>query len=219
MLDALSEGRLIAGFAIGSTKPEFDAFGIPFSERGTIMDEAMEAIRILWTDERACHAGHRFRFEDVTLMPKPVQQPCPPIWIGSWAAAPKAADRIVRYADGWQASGAHSVIAELPAGQSAIDAACEKAGRDPAEIGRAYVNTLIHFAESHDKAWEEFVALSPRNRNRPRDLGFFGDTNFIKDRLQALQEVGMEEVSFNLGVTEIEKAKIIAHELMADFAA
>lgn len=214
MLDALSEGRLIAGFAIGSTKPEFDAFGVPFAERGAIMDDALSAIVNLWTEASAAHNGPYFQFENVTLQPKPVQRPTPPIWIGSWAAAPKAAERIVRIADGWQASGAHSVIAELPAGQATIDAACERAGRDPAEIGRAYVNTLIHFAESHDKAWAEFVALSPRNKNRPRDLGFFGDTEFIKGRLQALAEAGMEEVSFNLGVTEFAKATVIAEELM-----
>jgi probable F420-dependent oxidoreductase len=215
MLDALSNGRLLAGFAVGSWKPEFDAYGIPFEQRGRIMDDALAAIKTLWTEDEARHDGPYFRFDSVRLIPKPVQQPHPPIWIGSWAASPRAADRIARLSDGWQASGNHSPIEALPQAQAAIDAACERIGRDPATVGRAYVNTQIHFAETADKAWDEFVALSVRNRDRDRNLGFIGDTAFIKERLAALAEAGMQEVTFNLGVDERDKATVIANELIA----
>jgi probable F420-dependent oxidoreductase len=218
MLDALSEGRLIAGFAIGSTKPEFDALGVPFGERGAIMDDAMDAIQTLWTEDVASHAGPYFNFEDVHLAPKPVQRPHPPIWLGTWTAAPRAAARVARYADGWQASGAHSVIADLPEGRASVERACETIGRDPATIGSAYVNTLIHFAESYEKAWAEFITLAARNKHRDPELGFLGDTNFIIAKLQELAEAGMDEVSFGLGVDEHEKANIIAQELMPRFS-
>jgi len=217
MLDALSDGRLIAGLAIGSTKPEFDAFGIPFEKRGAIMDDALDAIQKLWIEDTAAHNGPYFQFENVRISPKPVQQPHPPVWLGTWTAARHAADRVARHADGWQASGAHSAIADLAEGRASVTEACERIGRDPATVGSAYVNTLIHFAESYDKAWEEFVALSVRNKHRDRSLGFLGDTDFIVAKLQELEEAGMDEVSFGLGVHEHEKASIIAHELMPKF--
>jgi probable F420-dependent oxidoreductase len=101
-LDLVSSGRLIAGFAGGYVKPEFEALGVSFPDRGAITDESLEAIRALWTQEEPRFAGRFASFSDIRFEPKPRQRPHPPIIIGG--ASPPALRRAARY-DGWYGFG------------------------------------------------------------------------------------------------------------------
>ena len=85
MLDALSKGRLVSAFAAGSYAKEFEALGVPFNKRGKMLDEAICAIKKLWKEDNASFRGEFWSFENVTLVPKPVQKPGMPIWIASWS--------------------------------------------------------------------------------------------------------------------------------------
>ena len=114
-LDVLSEGRTLLAACVGypasqhpAAAKELEVMGIPSKERPGRLEEMMQALKILWSQEHATFRGKYFSFEDVNLLPKPVQQPCP-IYI---AATPrenkigekgveKALRRIARYADGW----------------------------------------------------------------------------------------------------------------------
>lgn len=97
-LDVVSGGRLVAGFAGGYVEAEFRALGVDFARRGAITDDALAAIRALWTQEIPAHQGRFTSFADVRFEPKPRQRPHPPIVIGG-AAAPALA-RAARH-DGW----------------------------------------------------------------------------------------------------------------------
>jgi len=82
-LDILSGGRVILGVGVGGEYPkQFEAVGVPVDERGKRTDEAIEVIRTLWTQEVCSYHGRFFRFEGITMDPKPVQKPHPPIWVG-----------------------------------------------------------------------------------------------------------------------------------------
>jgi probable F420-dependent oxidoreductase len=99
-LDHFSGGRAILGAGIGGEFPEeFEACGVPLRERGRRADEALEAIRALWTGAPASYAGQFFRFTDVVMEPRPVQSPHPPIWVGGRSDAALA--RAGRLGDGW----------------------------------------------------------------------------------------------------------------------
>lgn len=98
-LDRLSKGRFILGVGVGWAKQEFDALGIPFHRRGAIADEALEALRILWTRELASYHGDHFSFDDVHTAPRPLREPHPPIWVGGGSRA--AMRRAVRFGDAW----------------------------------------------------------------------------------------------------------------------
>ncbi len=89
-LDALSGGRVILGVGAGHVEGEFEALGIPFKERGRILDEAIDTIVASWSDEFV---------DDVGLRPRPVQQPRPPIWIGG--SGNPALRRVAERGDGW----------------------------------------------------------------------------------------------------------------------
>jgi probable F420-dependent oxidoreductase len=82
-LDQLSAGRVLFGIGVGGEfPPEFEACGVPVSERGSRTNEGIDIIRKLWSEDKVEHAGRHFEFGPVTLAPKPVQPGGPPIIVG-----------------------------------------------------------------------------------------------------------------------------------------
>lgn len=98
-LDVLSQGRLIFGVGIGYLKPEFDALGIPFEEKGPRTLEYLQAIRAIWTQPQPAYHGKFVSFSGVQSSPRPVQQPHPPIILGGMS--PFAYRRAVSHGNGW----------------------------------------------------------------------------------------------------------------------
>jgi probable F420-dependent oxidoreductase len=99
-LDALSGGRFVFGVGVGGENPkEFEACGVPHRERGARVTEAIDAVRALWRDTPATFKGRFTSFTGVSIDPKPVQRPGPPIWIGGRSDAALA--RAGRQGDGW----------------------------------------------------------------------------------------------------------------------
>jgi probable F420-dependent oxidoreductase len=126
-LDRLSGGRVTLGVGVGWLEEEFDALGIPFNERGRRTDEAIEALRALWTEERSTFRGAHHRFEDVLSFPKPVQGSVP-IVVGGHSEA--AARRAGRLGDGFF-PGRHDDLDHLV---QTMRSAADAAGRDPDSI-------------------------------------------------------------------------------------
>src|SRR3972149_5977305 len=81
-VDGLSGGRLVFGLGIGYLKPEFDALGIPFEEKGARSIEYLHAILTLWTQPRPAYKGRFVSFGGVQALPQPMQKPPPPVGIG-----------------------------------------------------------------------------------------------------------------------------------------
>ena len=83
-VDLLSNGRLDLGVGKGYRPPEFAGFCIPIEEATERFDEAMAFLRTAWTAvDRFSHQGRRWRFENIVIEPRPVQQPHPPLWMGA----------------------------------------------------------------------------------------------------------------------------------------
>ena len=134
----------------------------------SINTENWDKLAALWTDDVASFKGEFWSFDDVRIAAKPVQKPHPPIWLGTWTAAPRAARRVAKYAAGWQASGLHTPVAAVPEGWAHIEKACAEIGRNPGEIGKAYVNGIVHFGATPEEAWEKSKAM-PQRENVPLD--------------------------------------------------
>lgn len=126
-VDVLSNGRLLPAFGLGTEdEREYEAAGVPKSERAARLDEVVPLLRRLWTEDRVSHHGRFYQLTDVTITPKPVQKPCPPIWFGGRSAA--AYRRVGRLGDGWLAS--FITPDEVRQGVAAIKAAAAAAGRE-----------------------------------------------------------------------------------------
>jgi probable F420-dependent oxidoreductase len=98
-IDQISKGRFILGTAVGWYAREFGAVGVPFKQRGKIMDRNLEILTRLLTEDRVRLKADEFDLRDARLLPRPVQQPRPPILIGGYVDA--VFRRIARYGDGW----------------------------------------------------------------------------------------------------------------------
>jgi probable F420-dependent oxidoreductase len=128
-LDHLSGGRLLLGIGSGWLEEEFDAIGVPFSERGRRTDEAVAALRALWGQDQASYDGEFTSFRDCIVRPRPVDGTVP-VHVGGHT--PVAARRAGRLGDGFfPASGDHELLAELFA---IVRATAEEHGRDPEGI-------------------------------------------------------------------------------------
>jgi probable F420-dependent oxidoreductase len=129
-LDVLSGGRLIVGAAVGWLAEEFEALGIPFTERGARSDEALAVMRTLWTEAEPTFEGRFFRFSGIKAEPKPLQKPHPPIWIGG--NSPAAFRRAAEFAGAWHPS--HRPVEEIAAGARQFKALAKARGRDPKSL-------------------------------------------------------------------------------------
>ena len=98
-LDVLSKGRIIVGTCLGFGQEGFDTVGLEQKHRGKIADEQLEVITRLWTEDNVTHEGRFFKLYGVTVDPKPIQKPYPPIWIGGRAASIPRAGRFAECLD------------------------------------------------------------------------------------------------------------------------
>lgn len=139
-LDRLSGGRFHPAVGLGAPVPvEHRAFGIDRSERAAWFDEALGLMRRLWTEDHVTHDGARFQVHDVTLRPRPVQDPLE-IWLGG--RAPSELRRVGRLGDGWLPS--FCTVDDVEQGWAAVEAEAAVHGRamDPEHLGAlvAYSN-------------------------------------------------------------------------------
>lgn len=167
-LDVISNGRVILGVGAGWNAHEFDVLGINRATRGLRLEEGVEIIQRLWTEDHVDYDGKAFSFTDATIEPKPVQDPYPPIWFGSFGpevdefsdVVDRVLARIGRLGDGWvpltYSGDAKAMIDPSMLGR-AWDRIAESAtehGRDPDEIEIVY---------SH---WPYVMADESRERDR-----------------------------------------------------
>ena len=94
LLDVLSGGRVNWGAGRGFAPSEFNAFGVPTEESAERFREAVEIVLKAWTEERFTYKGAHFSFDDIEVLPKPLQRPHPPTWMAAtsetaidWAAS------------------------------------------------------------------------------------------------------------------------------------
>lgn len=83
MVDVISNGRLEFGVGRGSTLPEFESFRIGYEDSPVRLREGAEIIRRAWVDDAVTFHGELYDYVDVRVLPKPVQRPHPPIWVGA----------------------------------------------------------------------------------------------------------------------------------------
>ena len=133
VLDVLSGGRLRLGIGVGGSAAEYAALGTDFHTRGARIEEQIDLMRQLWTQETVDFEGRWDTITGAGIDPLPVQRPIP-IWIGpSGVPVARIRRRIGRQADGWFILCSPE---EYPGVKADIDAAANDAGRDPDEIGR-----------------------------------------------------------------------------------
>ncbi|GLY02706.1 MULTISPECIES: TIGR03619 family F420-dependent LLM class oxidoreductase [Actinoplanes] len=151
-LDHLSHGRAVLGVGIGAYREEFQAMapGTPL-HRGEHAEEAIVALRRLFTERRAGFDGKWVKFDDVESYPKPVQTPLP---ILSGGNAPGSRSRAARLADGWLP--ACLSPAEVASGLGLIRAEAEQHGRTLGDDFDVALQVCVSVAPTREEAWRRF---------------------------------------------------------------
>jgi probable F420-dependent oxidoreductase len=184
-IDVLSEGRLVVGIGAGWLKAEFDAVvSTPFAERGAVTDEYLEAFRALWTQEHAKFEGRYTKFSDLIFLPRPVQLPHPPIWVGGESGP--SLRRAARFGDAWYPIGSNNkalldTLPRLAAGIGRLRKLTAEAGRDPAAV------TVVFRV----KRYGDVVA--PVASDGERRLFSGSDADIVGD-LRALADLGVTAI-------------------------
>lgn len=143
-LDYISNGRFTLGIGFGSRQNDFTSTAIPWEHRGSRAEELIAIMKRLWSGESVTHKGKYFQLENVTVGPKPVQKPHPPIWTGG--SVETVLKRAGRIADGYICGS--SAIPQFPAIWEKIAGYAKAAGRDPNKITKA---GLTFMAIDNDK--------------------------------------------------------------------
>jgi alkanesulfonate monooxygenase SsuD/methylene tetrahydromethanopterin reductase-like flavin-dependent oxidoreductase (luciferase family) len=133
---------MVLGVGAGWLREEFEALGSPpFEDRGRVTDEYLQAFKVLWTEDAPRFAGNHVQFDHVSFLPKPVQKPHPPIWVGG--ESPAALRRTARHGDAWFPIGNNprhplDTLARFEQGVQRLHQSAEQHGRDPKSIGLAF---------------------------------------------------------------------------------
>jgi alkanesulfonate monooxygenase SsuD/methylene tetrahydromethanopterin reductase-like flavin-dependent oxidoreductase (luciferase family) len=143
-LDVITGGRFMLGVGLGYRAEEFAVFGVPMAERVSRLTEGVEVVRRLWAEDRVVHRGRHWQLDGVSIRPRPVQSPRPPILVGSQVEAGIA--RAARIADGWCVVPTPTVD-EFAGEAAAFRAARAAAGLEPA----AHVARIIEVACARDE--------------------------------------------------------------------
>src|SRR5262249_10749163 len=151
-VDVVSNGRLIIGVGAGWLEPEFKALGVEMQGRGERMDDALRAMRMLWTADRPEHHGSSASFSNIQAYPRPIQRPMPPIVIGG--ESPAALRRAVTMGNGWYGFGL--TVEETKRHLEGLKRAAEEHGR-PSELGDLEI-TVTPVGNFDKRSVEAYVA-------------------------------------------------------------
>jgi probable F420-dependent oxidoreductase len=183
-LDVLSNGRVIVGLGVGWMKEEFDNLQAPpFEDRGKVTDEYIKAFRELWTSDNPSFKGKYCNFSNVVFLPKPVQKPTIPIWIGGHSK--QALRRAGQLGDGWHPIGGVPTIPLEPDDMKRdIETLAEharRAGRDPKTIRVALKGSLFDKEKKIDGRRRRFMGSAEEIASDIRDYRAAGVDTMIFD--------------------------------------
>lgn len=219
-LDVISNGRLEFGLGACWDEEEHSAYGIPFPKpaiRLGMLDEAIQIIKLMWTEDRPSFRGKYYSIEEAVNRPKPIQKPHPPVMIGG--GGPKITLRIVAKHANMCNLGAYRTAEEYEKGFQLLREHCEKIGRDFSEIEATALRELI-IGETEAEVQEKLAKIPQVDMSREREQRYtqnrvVGTPEQCAESIRALKDLGVTYFIFYMrdalqpGVLELVKDKLV----------
>jgi F420-dependent oxidoreductase-like protein len=219
-VDAMSGGRVELGLGAGWNDREHAAYGIPFpatGERFDRLEEQLAVITGLWgtpVGETFSYSGAHYTIDDSPALPKPVQQPGPPIVMGGFGPT-RTPQLAARYANEFNA--AFAPPDAFPELVERARAACEAIGRDPASLPTSIANTVV--CGSDDAEVSRRAAAIGRDVETAKAAHFAGTPAEVIDRIGVYREAGAETVYFQvLDLHDLDHLRLLAAEVVPAFS-
>jgi F420-dependent oxidoreductase-like protein len=219
-VDAMSGGRVELGLGAGWNEREHLAYGIPFPPTGERFDRLEEQLAIisgLWATkdgERFSFEGRHYALDDSPALPKPVQQPGPPIVIGGFG--PTRTPRLAaRYASEFNVGFAPPEA--FPSIAARAHQACERIGRDPASLPASIANTVV--CGSDEAEFARRCRVIGRDPATVRASSIGGTPTEVVDRVGAYRDAGADTVYFQvLDLRDLDHLRLLASEVVPAFS-
>jgi probable F420-dependent oxidoreductase len=189
-LDQLSGGRVTVGFGLGDQRV-YHAYGVDPERRVARFVEALTLMRSLWREGSLTMDGEFWKVRELSIGPRPIQQPNPPVWLGGHASA--ALRRSVRLGDAWMGAGAtrlEDFYAEIPQVRGFL----RESGRDPATFT---LSKRIYLAvdENEEVARRRLEAgLSAMYGSVREGVGISGTPAQCLSELQRIRDAGLQHL-------------------------
>jgi len=222
-VDHISGGRIELGMGAGWMEREHRAYGFPFPplrERLEHLAEQIEIVHRLWTEDQVSFSGRHYTLEECPAQPKPVQTPRPPLLVGG-RAKPGSANPAARFADEYNVIG--SSLEEYTEARRALNAACERVGRDPKTLRMSVMTGFLLGADERDlhenarasmERWGSQLSAEDAIE-RYRSRGTAGTPDEFVDGLHRLEEVGVERIMLqHIRHEDLETVELLGREVV-----
>jgi alkanesulfonate monooxygenase SsuD/methylene tetrahydromethanopterin reductase-like flavin-dependent oxidoreductase (luciferase family) len=209
-LQFLSGGRFILGIGAGWNAEEYRAYGYDFPPahvRVEQLEEAIQIIKALWTEERATFEGRYYRVSEALCEPKPI--PLPPVMVGAFK--PKMLRLTAQYADWWNVSstgveGYQQIAQEF-------ERACMDVGRDPAQVRRSWCGGCA--CAPTQQAAAVFAGDRYNAENAYDDFGFVGTPQQIIEQMRPFIDLGVDYFMLDCGgFPDLTTLELLATEVL-----
>jgi len=201
-LDVLTGGNYVLGLGLGYRQPEFDAFGIPLSERAPRFNESIALMKRLWTEDKVTHQGRFYTVNDAGIGVKPIRAGGPPLYIAGQADV--SVKRAARIGDAWLIVNSSGLSKTIPL-MKTYRAALAEYGRTATDFP---ITVECYVGENHATAHEEcreplqykynaYAAWGLEGRQKTetpfeefaRDKFIIGDKVSVKEEIARYHEV------------------------------
>jgi alkanesulfonate monooxygenase SsuD/methylene tetrahydromethanopterin reductase-like flavin-dependent oxidoreductase (luciferase family) len=221
-IDILSSGRLFAaGVGPGSNKADYTVCGIPFEQRWSRFNEALEILYILWNNSTekgqgedhknnniksiastpfTGYAGKYYQLEKISIAPKPFQKPHPPIFVGTWGSSEAGLRRAAKYGDGWMASAYNITSYKFREKWNILLSYRKRLGKDSESFENCVMSMFGYIDNDKDKVRGMVKDILSPALGRPveqlENLLLFGSVEECIQKMNSFYEVGVQRVHF-----------------------
>ena len=219
-IDILSSGRLFAaGVGPGSHKADYDVCGIPFEQRWSRFNEALQILHILWdngweeeeddddngksitpTLSYIDYVGKYYLLEKTSMAPKPFQKPRPPIFIGTWGSSEAGLRRAAKYGDGWMASAYNITPDKFKEKWNQLLSYRKRLGKESESFENCIMSMFGYIDNDKDKVHRMVKDILSPALGRPAEqlenLLLFGSVEECIQKINAFHEAGVKRIHF-----------------------
>jgi alkanesulfonate monooxygenase SsuD/methylene tetrahydromethanopterin reductase-like flavin-dependent oxidoreductase (luciferase family) len=192
-LQFMSGGRFILGIGAGWHEEEYNAYGYPFPPDGVRVDqlaEALQIIRVMWTQSRTTFEGRYYKVHEASCEPKP--DPIPPIIVGAFR--PRMMRITAQYADGWNVSSTGP--GEYARLREQFNRICEGVGRDPGTVERSWAGGCVC---APTEARAKSIAGDRYSTGSEEDFDFVGTPEQVIAQMQPFIDMGVTQFMLDCG--------------------